>query len=201
MARISVTDYECEHDLLPAVCAKCAAPASDRVTRTLYFLHGHVAFFKVLGSVFGLFFFPPLFLLITSRYAQTMQVRVPMCPDHRNDWKWRERALNTFVFPLWSATVIAFEVIGVVVQAQGYDASAYFCVGPPALTLALLAENVLILPGSVRLMKPEKGVRMTGVHDEFVAALQEDRARDRVANPDRRALRGDMRDDFDDEPV
>jgi hypothetical protein len=204
MARVNATDYECESDLLPPICAKCGAPAADRVPRTVRYLHdqqGALVAVLVFSLFFGLFFFPPVFLLIAAWYSQAIQVRVPMCADHQTDWDWRDRAMNLLVLPAWCAAVLAAEVCGLVLHAQGDPGgAAYFGVGPVALGLALLVENAVVLRGAVRLAKPDKDhVRLSGVHEEFVAALLEERARDRVSNPDRRAPRGDVRDDYDDE--
>jgi hypothetical protein len=201
MARITVTDYECEHDLLPPLCAKCGAPTAERAPRTVRMLDDKRIWVAVV-FLFGLFFFPPLVVLVILRIARANQVRVPICPDHRNHWAWRDWAMSWVLIPGWAAVVLAAEAYGAFLQMEGRDGSAFFCVGLPALAVALVLENWAIGYGAVKVEQAHKDkVKLVGVHETFVAALLEERARDRVANPDRRALRGDMRDDFDDEPV
>ena len=66
--------------------------------------------------------------------------------------------------------------------------------------LGLAVDQLFVARGEVGILRASPTeVRLTNVHPDFVNALIEDRARDRVDNPDRRALRGDLRDDYDDE--
>ncbi|MBO0697292.1 MAG: hypothetical protein J2P46_02755 [Zavarzinella sp.] len=202
MARISVTAYEWEHDLLPDVCAKCGAPAAERPVRIARMLDDK-RFWVVCLFLFGLFFFPPLVVLVIFKLSKATPVRVPVCADHRNDWVWRDWAMRWALVPVWITVVTGVEAYGVWVQAvEGRNASAFFCVGMSAVAAAIAIEKLVILRGAVRVEQPRKDeVRLSGVHEEFAAAFLEERARDRVDNPARRSLRGDIHDDFDDEPV
>jgi hypothetical protein len=204
MPRVNVTSYEYEQDLLPMVCAKCGRPAEDRVFRLIRHLDCDERGFLAGGVVLGLLAFPPLFFFIALRFSEKIRVRIPMCETHRGDWKWRDRAEKWFVFPVWVVGVFFLYAIGGMYMFKGdtENATASWACIPGAFFVLAFVENVIILFGAVRVTKPAKqdGIRLAGVHEEFVAALTEDRARDRVDNPERRCVpRADMQDDFDDE--
>jgi hypothetical protein len=201
MARITVTDYECEHDLLPPLCAKCGAPAAERVPRTVRILDDKRAWVAMV-FLLGIVFFPPLVVFVILRVARASRVRVPICADHRDHWVWRDRAMTWGVIPAWAVVVLAVDAYAVFLAVHGRDGSPYLCVGLAAVVVAVALENWVVGYGAVKVEQTQKDkVKLAGVHETFVAALLEERARDRVANPDRRAPRGDERDDFDDEPV
>ena len=197
MARITLTDYEVKHGLLPAVCARCATPAAGRVTQTVGVLDGWRGAFQLIAVLFGLFFFPPL-LPFTLRFARLVRVPVPMCPEHAELFRWQERAEKRYLLPAWTVVAVGLDVVFVVellVAGTGYSFTGVFVV----LVGALLAAAV-IGHGRVNVAYSAKtGVRLTGVHRAFVAAMVEDRARARVDDPDRRGGHGDVRDDYDDE--
>jgi hypothetical protein len=202
MPTVTVTDYEYENDLLPMVCAKCGYPAEMRVSRPIRFI-GDGGGLAAAGVVFGLLFFPPLFLLIAYRSAEVIRVRVPMCETHKDDWKWRDRATFWLLIPAWTISVLVLDAFGVMYLVVGWDEEGIFCflAAIGVLVIAVFLENVVVLYGAVRLAKPDKkpDVRLSAVHPEFLASLAEDRARDRVDNPERRVPSSDMRQDYDDE--
>ena len=196
MARIDLSDYEVAHDLLPPLCAKCGEPATDRPTLKLYIVDGWAGVLQVFGLFFGLFLFPPL-VLFALRFAAAVEVRVPLCPAHRDDLARRERAEKRYLFPVWTAATVLLELTLLVELLM--DGPGVSCGGPFVLLVGALVASGVIGRGRVRLAKPAKaGVRLTGVHPAFVAAVLEDRARDRVSNPARRTGHGDVRDDYDD---
>jgi len=204
MPAVTVTAYEYENDLLPMVCGKCGRPAEVHVARPVRFFEEREGL-KTAALVGGLIFFPPLFLLIAYRYAEEIRVRVPMCETHQNDWRWRDRATYCFLMPTWTLTVLLLYGVCIMYLIKGDEenAAAAFIAVPAAIVVVALIENLVIHYGTVRLLKEDKttDVRLRGVHADFVAAIAEERARDRVDNPKRRPIRQrDMRDDFDDEP-
>jgi len=204
MARTNVTTYETEHDLLPMVCAKCGQPAEDRVFRQIRHLdcdrHGLLA----AGALIGMLAFPPLFLLVAFGFSEKIGVRIPMCETHRDDWNWRDRAEKWFVFPAWVVVVVVLYAIAFMYAIEGNTdnaAIALLCV-PGAFFVLAFVENVIILFGAVKISIPakQKGIRLAGVHEDFVAALAEERAHERVDNPERRYVpRMGVQDDYDDE--
>lgn len=200
MARVDLTDYELAHDRLPAVCAKCGMPTTERsrMTQTLYFIDGWWGAAQVVAVVVGVFFFPPLAVGVI-RSSPVIRVAVPLCPAHRDLFRARERQERRWLFPVWTAAAVVMDVMLVVEFVVGGPGVS--CCGLVAVLIAAVTASAVIARGRVGLAKPRKtGVRLTGVHPAFAAALLEDRARDRIDNPDRRGGHGDVRDDFDDEP-
>jgi len=204
MPRVNVTTYEYEQDLLPMVCAKCGRPAEDRVLRQIRHLDCDRQGLLAAGVVIGLLAFPPLFFFVAFRLSEKIRVRIPMCETHRDDWKWRDLAEKWFVIPVWAVTVFVFYAIALMYAFKGDtgNAAAALVGVPGAFFVLAFVENVIILFGAVKVSIPAKqnGIRLTGVHEDFVAALAEERARERVDNPERRyAPRMGVQDDYDDE--
>jgi hypothetical protein len=201
MSHVTVTEYECEHELLPAVCVKCGKPADDFLVRTVRIIggDGRWGVWRGFALLYALLFVPPL-LPWALRLARTVRLKVPICSADRVKETRHERRANRVVVPIWIAGSIALDA---------YLVFHLVTSGPGVLCVALVVFPVIVsaLEGVTRLAKGQgeppagPGVPLTGVHPAFVAALVEERARDRVVNPDRRNLRGDVRDDFDDQPV
>ena len=199
MPTVDLTEYEVRHDLLPAVCARCGKPASDRVPHTTHVAEGRWAPVQVLGLLGGLFIFPPLAVL-ALRSARAYSVGVPLCAAHREDFRRRERIDNTYVLWAWAAAAVVVEAVVLIVLLSG--GPGVVCYAPFGVLAAGVVASALVGGRSIFLTRPVKeGIRLARVHPAFVAALQADRARDRISNPDRRGGHGDMRDDYDDEPV
>jgi hypothetical protein len=199
MAKVSLTTYEIENDLLPPVCARCGSPATDRRCLTLHVLDGWKGGLLVLVGFFGLFFFPPL-VVWTLRHAKQTRVPLPLCSA---DYRWfesREWAEKRYLFPIWTAMAMVMSVLFIVDVALGGPGPS--CCGVVGVMMGAVFASAVIAWGRIGITKsPKSDIRLTGVHEAFAAALAEDRARDRVSNPDRRGGHGDMRDDYDDEAL
>lgn len=210
MARVTLTEYECAHDLLPALCAKCGRPAGHRVPRKVRSIsekgggaRGHLRDTAlIVGLVVGLSLFPPLAVFVIYRWADVVWVKVPMCDAHRADWDWRDRAVYRVLLPGWVAAVLALYVGAAVVSAQGGEGGVLVAAGPVCLGVVLVLENGVIGYGAVRVsnVPPGNSVRLERVHPAFADALAEDRARGAVWDPNRRPAQADVQADYDDEP-
>ena len=201
MAHVTLTDYEIEHDLLPGVCVKCGAPTSAHFVHAMRIIDGWRGALLVYVLLFGLFFFPPLALFVLFRQAQVIPIRLPMCTNHRDDLERRRQIAVRILLPIWSAAVIVLDVAIIIALMAG--APAIWCVVYffPLMVVGIL-DGLLTGRGAIKLSRPRKcPIRLHDSHPAFVAALLEERARDRVSNPDRRGGHGDVRDDFDDEAV
>jgi hypothetical protein len=197
MATVSLTSYEIENDLLPAVCARCGLPATDRRDLVLHILDGWKGGFLVLSLLFGLFFFPPL-VLWTVRHARQTRVSLPLCAVDHQWFESRERIEKRYLFPIWTAVALLNDVLIIIEVALGGPGLS--CCTVIGVFLSALLASGLIARGRIVITRPAKrDVRLNGVHETFAAALAEDRARARVDDPARRGGHGDVRDDYDDE--
>ena len=199
MARVTVTNYELERDLLPPVCVRCGAPAADRVVQVLHIIDGRWSPFHLFGILFGLLFFPPL-VRVVLRYAQSASARLPMCPPHRDEFVDRERWSERVLLPVWTATALVADGLVVIDFLTGKPGS--LCFAPLVVLMAGVIGLVCVSRWRTGIdRRDHTGLLLTGVSEEFATALAADRARDRVSKPDRRAGHGDVRDDYDDEVV
>jgi hypothetical protein len=198
MPTVALTDYEMEHALLPPVCARCGRPATGRLELKLRIFEGWRNMPAVGGLLFGLFFFPPV-IMLTLRLARTVRLRVPHCREHRREHYRAARRSLRFLLPTWTAAALVLDVSLVVETAIA--GTGISCFGLLLVLIIATITAALIEHGLVLLSRPRKsGLRLNNVHPKFVAALIEERARDRVDNPDRRDGFGDVRDDYDDGP-
>jgi hypothetical protein len=197
MAIVSLTKYEIENDLLPAVCARCGEPATDRRDLVLHILDGWKGGLLVAVLFFGLFFFPPL-VPWTLRRARQTRVPLPLCAVHHQWFESRARIEKRYLFPIWTAATLVLD--GLIVVELTLGGPGLSCVGVFGVFIGAVLASALISRGRIGITgPPKKDVRLHGVHEAFAAALAEDRARDRVSNPARRGGHGDVRDDYDDE--
>jgi len=201
MAYIRVTAYECERDLLPPICAKCGAPATARVIRPGRYFKEDWKLWKPVGTVFALIFIPPLGILGILRLSHRIDVRLPMCEEHRNDHVWRDRLFLIWVLPIWSIATLILEVL-FVIDISGGDPEfcGFYLLGVLiAGGMGVIADTSLNLTSvKLQVQMKARGVWLRNVHPDFVAALVEDRARSRIDDPDRRGG-DDIRHDYDDE--
>ena len=123
-----------------------------------------------------------------------------MCVADRDHWAWRDRVRLRVLWPAVFATSLAAQVaclVGLILHPALY---AHTAAG--VVAVGFFIDWLALGRGEVTVHRAGRDrVELKGVNPVFVDALIEDRARDRVDNPDRRALRGDVRDDFDDEPA
>lgn len=199
MPKATLTTYELDHDLLPAVCVKCGAPATVRVTRPVPIPPRKRTGCWFIPLFFVLYLAVPAVVVLLPVVVRKTGVRIPACEAHQGDWAWRDRARRRILWPAMVALSLAVQAVvltGLVIHPGLY---AHAAAG--VIAIAFLIDLAVLARGEVGVFRngPDK-VRLVRVHPDFVAALTEDRARDRVDNPARRSLRGDMRDDFDDEP-
>jgi hypothetical protein len=154
---------------------------------------------------------PPLLVLAAVLVSRRRKMQVPMCEPHRAKWqRWDRAATRSYLLVVGGAYVAAVVLLAVLPAdwagsvfdptwpAEGLKwiliPLAYYVVG-----LAWFVPMSILQTRQVRSTQATgQGIRLSGVHAEFVQAVREDRARD--PDPARLALFGDARDDYDDEP-
>jgi len=198
MPRVILTEYEVEHDLLPPLCIKCGKPATERFHRTVRFLDdpGRWGGLYVLTFLFTIYCLPPL-LLVLLRRARAFRVKIPFCPSHLNRFRRRERIALGILVPLWVTVSLAIDTV---LAAALYHQPGGTCMlAAGVATFIAAVDRFAAWRARRRGQKRPLRFNLPFVHPAFVAALTEDRARDRIDNPDRRGGHGDVRDDYDDE--
>jgi len=200
MPTATLTTYECEQDLLPALCTRCGAATTDRVPRPLPVPPRRWTLVWALPVFFVLYVALPLLIVIFTRLLRQTWVRVPVCDAHRDHWAWRERARTRYLWPVICVASLAVEIACLTGLFLHPLLFAHAAAGVIVIGFAL--DWLIVGRGEIGVVRagPDR-VRLVGVHPNFADALIEERARDRVQNVARRPLRDDVRDDFDDERV
>jgi len=191
MATVKLSKFECSRGLLPNVCAVCGAPADTRKHKTFAW-YTPLAYLGLLG---GLLPFVIIALVLTKR----MSVGVPFCHQHQGHWGKR----NALVLLCLLAVLLVG--VGAMVYTSGQppgakdNLSPVLCIGSFVLLVAWLILSIVVQLTSIRTTEiTDRTITLTRIHADFVAALEEDREKDRD-DRDRRGRYGDIRDDYDDE--
>ncbi|HVK11589.1 MAG TPA: hypothetical protein VM597_22650 [Gemmataceae bacterium] len=190
MARVRLSSYECSRNLLPDVCMFGGEPASERKPKSFSWHPGWVWVLVLLS--------PLIAFIVAIILTKRMAVRVPVCAEHAGYW-FRRNLILVGSFALVSALGVA-GVAYVSNQPPGPkdDLAGWVCGGGVVLFFAWLIAAMVY---SARGVRPDeitdRNIRLTGVHEGFIDALEEDRASD--LDYRERDRYDDERDDYDDE--
>jgi hypothetical protein len=199
MPDFKVTRYECDHDLLPMVCVRCGAPATECVARPLPKPpKAWTCLFIPIILVVYLAIPASLLILLWLIPTEPDRVRLPVCDAHRDDWSWRSRFRTRWLWPpiIFASLVVQVLCLTGVILHQAFYAHA----AAGVLVLGFVIDYWTVGRKEVQVARAgPTEAQLRNVHQAFVDALIHDRARDRVDNPDRRAFRGAIQEDYDDE--
>jgi hypothetical protein len=193
MAAVRLTRYECERDLLPRVCARCGVPANTEVRPCL-----HTPFWNVALSVL-LVICPPVFLILIEIVLRKRRFPVPMCERDAADWKWRDRfSIISYLIMGVGAYIVVLVLILISPVADrvkelaplGYLLTIYSWFPVYAIMWTRTVRSTKVM---------KRGIRLSGLHEDFIRALMADRMRSRESDPARTAWYGDARDDFEED--
>jgi len=194
MPAVRVTRYEGERNLMPKVCARCGGPADGGVQIVL--------FTPLSNLVFGasLILCPPFFIAAATIAQMWRRFLVPMCPLDQADWRWRDRVTTwTYIAMVLPAYFVA-GVLMFVLPTAGDTSELLIAAGYLLFMYTWLVPAVLCFTRTVRTSKVMKrGIRLSGVHPNFIRALMADRVQSRETDPARAAWYGDLRDDFEED--
>jgi hypothetical protein len=198
MPSVTLTEYEVTHCRLPPVCVQCGEPATTHDTRKIRFIDGADGrgVLSSLGWIVGLFCLPPL-LIYLFRRAPVLEVRLPYCDRDLGRHKRREWIALRVLIVIWCVYALACDAI-LITQTINQPLATLIMLG--AFLGFMFFLDWLKRRQARRRPPKRRKVTLPGIHPAFAAALAEDRARDRIDNPARRAEHGDVRDDFDDQP-
>jgi hypothetical protein len=189
MGRFEIAEYE-----LPDVCLKCGAPARERLFHTFTWTPGWVYAFFMLGPI-GIF----VIRILINSVRQEFTMGVPLCAEHRGHWFRR----NLIVVLLVGSFVAA--LIGGGVLAGELEEPLAFVITFFSALFSVILAVILVQRTAIRAREiTHQSITLTGVSDEFVAAINEDRRgeRDRdedEADDERRSSRRSRREREEDE--
>jgi hypothetical protein len=193
MPTVKLSKYECSRDLLPPVCAFCGAPAAGFRERKFSW---HPSWVWVLILVHVI-----VAVIVALILTKRMVVRVPVCEQHTGYWSRRTGVLTGTFLVVATIGIAAFTYLVAQQQPGANDELAGWLCGASLISLFIwLVFAAIYTNRGVRPIEiTDRFIRLVGVHEDFVAALEADRDRD-ADERDRRVRYGDVRDDYDDEP-
>jgi hypothetical protein len=192
MPSITLSKYECSRSLLPDVCVVCGAPATTRKARNFSWHPGWVWVLILINLIVVLI----VALILTKR----MSVRLPVCDQHEGYWRRR-----TWFYTLPTLAILLLGIGALVYlwsQPPGVkdELTGWLCGGSLVLLVAWIVVAAIVQATGIRATEiTDRTMTLAGLHEEFVGAVREDRARARDDERHRRSRYGDERDDYDDE--
>jgi len=168
MATIRLGRYEARHGNLPAVCIRCGTAAGAYRNKVFHFSPWWI----YLGIPFALL---PFFILAWF-WSKRASVHVPLCPLHRNLWRWQQPLLILAC----SVLSVCFGLIPLGLALQGKYAADKERKILILAALTVLAAPYLYLAGAIALKYlgiyatevNATSVTLTGVAAEFAEALR-----------------------------
>jgi hypothetical protein len=189
MPTIKLSETECRKNLLPDLCMFCGEPSSERKHKNFAWHPSWVWILILVSALIAVI----LALVLTKR----MTVRVPVCERHRGYWMRRGLVLGL------SFTAIAAVSIGVLIfmgqQGPGNDdLTGWLCGGSVVLFFIWLIVAAVYSSNGVRPTEiTDRYIKLAGVHQDFVNAIEDDRDRDREEEQEYRRKRRAEREDRD----
>lgn len=190
MADIRLDYTEAEEGRLPHVCMKCGVETTEdeEVTKTFNWKPGWINITILVALL--------VYIILAAVMTKRMTVIVPMCRAHKGHWMKRQ-LLIWGGFLGWLAFFIGSIAVASSMEERGPD--DYFIIAMLIsaglfvlwLIVAVVATNTGIRPTEIT----DDEITLTGLSDEFVAAVREMRGRRRR----RRRRDDDYDDDYDDE--
>ncbi len=168
MATIRLGRYEAREGNLPPVCIRCGTAAS--VYRKKVFVYS--PWWIYLGIPLGFW----TFFILAWYWSKAARVRVPLCPLHRNLWRWQQPALISAC----AIVCVGFGLIPLALADQGHYETAQERKIAVVAILAIGAAVCLYMAATIALkylgihatdVNPNS-ITLTGVAAEFVEALR-----------------------------
>ncbi len=183
MASIRITRYEVQNNLLPSVCVVTGEPTTDVKRHTFRWTPPWVGIL-ILGGVLP-------YVIVAMILRKDITFDVPIASRKKGHWLWRQ------LFGIFGVLgCIGLVVVGIALangpgqQRQGPDIGLYTAAGAGVGLLLVLAGAVILQFTSVRPKEiTDEDITLTGVHENFIVAMEEDRERDEEEEEERRAAK------------
>src|SRR5262245_54291907 len=173
MPNIKLSETKCRREFLQDLCMFCWETATDRKEKKFSWNPGWVWVFVLFGVV-GIV----VALILASVLSKKMVVKVPICDRHTGYWK-RRGIVLVGSFCLVSAFAIGALVI-LSDQGPGNDELTGWLCGSGVVLFFIWLVGAAIY--SARGVRPteitDRYIFLSGVHRDFVRALEKDRDRD-----------------------
>ncbi len=193
MASIRITRYEAQHNLLPPVCVVTGEPTSETKRHTFRWTPPWVGV---------LILVPLLYIICALVLRKDITFDVPLASRKRGHWLWRQ------VFVLLGVLgCIGLVIAGIALSNEPNGVNrgpdiGLITAGAAGVGLVLVIVVAVILQyTSIRPKEiTDRDITLVGVHENFVAALEEERDRDEEEEADRKAARREQEKRRGDEP-
>jgi len=192
MPSVTLSKYECTRGVLPRICMWCGEPADEIKTKSFGWFHPLIYLTLFIG------FLP--FVIIALVLTKRMTVDAPFCHEHRGHWARRNLLVSGTLMMVLALGIGSIVYMSSQPVGQRDEITAFFCVAAAVLLFAWLVLSMYVSLTAIRVTEiTDRTMTLAGVNEQFIAALEEDRDRDRADGRDRRRRYDDVRDDFDDE--
>jgi hypothetical protein len=183
MPQIWLDDRLCERGDLPDICLKCGEPTTDRKSKTFGWIPPATYIALLFGGL-GVI----IFLILAAVLRKTVHAQVPMCERHRNHWLFR-----TLLIVGGLVVGIGLIILSVALGDSlppGDERGILMLVGilGPIVGWIILAIVVSVTAIRALEIRPERGLKLGGVHQDFIDAYQRDFERGLSGPLDRGAM-------------
>ncbi len=189
MATIRITRYEVRKNLLPSVCMVTGEPTGESKLHTFRWTPPWVGVL-ILGGLLP-------YLIVAMVLRKQITIDVPLVARKRGHWFVRQ------AFGLLGVLgCIVLGIAGIVMSADANNArnagpdiglilTAVAGVGLVAVIIvALILQSTCIRPKEIT----DRDIILTGIHENFVVAMEEERARDEEEMEEKRERKREQRD-------
>lgn len=183
MASIRITRYEVQNNLLPSVCVVTGEPTTDVKRHTFRWTPPWVGIL-ILGGVLP-------YVIVAMILRKDITFDVPIASRKKGHWLWRQ------LFGIFGVLgCIGLVVVGIALangpgqQRQGPNIGLITAGAAGVGLLVVLVVAVILQYTSVRPKEiTDEDITLTGVHENFIVAMEQDRERDEEEEEERRAAK------------
>lgn len=180
MASIRITRYEVQNNLLPSVCVVTGEPTTDVKRHTFRWTPPWVGIL-ILGGVLP-------YVIVALILRKDITFDVPIASRKKGHWLWRQ------LFGIFGVLgCIGLVLVGIALangpgqQRQGPDVGLITAGAAGVgllvvLVIALILQNTSVRPKEIT----DEDITLTGVHENFIVAMEEDRERGEEEEEERR---------------
>lgn len=155
---------------LPDVCMRCGAETTQRVSKRFSWLPGWVYILVVVSW--------PIFLIVALISRKRCRVLAPLCHEHKNHWRGRT-LLIVGLLVLCLGVSTALTVATAELLPPGNELRDMAPLSFLVSLLGWLVVTALVSSSAIRPLEiSDRGVKLTGVCEDFVEAYEELQDRD-----------------------